>query len=244
MLGGEEEEEGERERGEEEGEKEQQRRGGADVQDCAKTRRWLTTKTIHYSRYLLHNTARLSASLFSTSIFSNTQYLISQHRGQKSPPPMASSSAGPARLLFNFDESSASSTAGTPPPALPRPPAPTAEDDDADDEDDPVSSHFRDIDERGNRYFMLFLVCSCFRHSFLLFSLSPPTALTPIPQDILQAPPKSPLPLLPLLRHCLPRSHHRPPKSHILAIQLGHRSRLTLPQPQHLLPAEPHRRLS
>lgn len=163
---------------------------------------------------------------------------------------MASSSAGPARLLFNFDESSASSTSGTPPPALPRPPAPTTEDDDADDEDDPVSSHFRDMDERGNRYVFCAVFClllfSSFFFSLLFYSLlfSSLSPLTPIPQDILQAPPKGPLPLLPLLRHCLPRSHYRPPKSHILALQLGHRSRLTLPPPQHLLPAEPHRSLS
>lgn len=247
MLGEEEGREGERRRrgGEEDEEgreRRQQRRGGADVQGCAKTRRWLTTKTIHYSRCSLRNTARLGASLLSVCIFSNTQYPISQHRGQNSPLPMASSSAGPARLLFNFDESSASSASGTPPPALPRPPAPTAEDDDADDEDDPVSSHFRDMDERGNRYVFHAVYCLLLFLFLLFFPFLSP--LTPIPQDILQAPPKGPLPLLPFLRHCLPRSHYRPPKSHILALQLGHRSRLTLPPPQHFLPAEPHRSLS
>lgn len=160
------------------------------------------------------------------------------------PPPMASSSAGPARLLLNFDESSVSSTSGTP-PALPRPPAPTAEDDNGDDgddedddEDDPVSSHFRDIDERGNRYFLY-----CFLTLSSSFLLLPPAALTLIPQDILQTPPKTSFPLLPLLGHCLPCPHHRPPKSHIFALQFGHRPRLPLPPPQHRFPAEPHRNL-
>lgn len=133
-------------------------------------------------RHDVGETPRLAIHTFAHAPLPSTRPIhpirqISRNRTPNtSPPPMASSSAGPARVLFSFDESSASSTSGTPPPAsaLPRPPAPTAEDDngdddddggdDADDEDDPVSSHFRDLDERGNRYFLCcFLSSSCLR---------------------------------------------------------------------------------